>query len=51
MLNYHIPELVKCHEEACADTPKPLESADVNVHLHPFPDTAMELTQRAAFVH
>lgn len=49
--SYHIPELVKCNQEACADTPKSLESADVDIHLHSLSDTAVELTQRATFMH
>lgn len=48
---YHIPELVKCNQEACADTPKSLEGADVDIHLNSLSDTAVEFPQRATFMH
>lgn len=49
--NYHIPELVKCNQEARADSTEPLESADVDIDFYTVSDTAVQLPQRAAFMH
>lgn len=48
--NYHIPEFVKCNQEAGADSTQPFESADVDINSDAISDTAMELPQWAAFM-